>query len=266
MVKIYHVFLVLFAGIVLAACSEYSKALKSDDFEKKYELAMKYFDEEDYYKSSTLIDQLIPVYTGTEKAEKLHFNLAYCEYFGNDLLMAAYRFKNFAKSYPASSHAEECIFMAAYCQYLESPAYSLDQTSTHEAIESFQLYLTRYPQTERRDSVNTIMDLLRGKLERKSYEQAYQFYKMEDYKSASIAMKNVLRDHPNSSYNESIYLHVFKSDYYLAMNSVEEKKAQRIEAAIESYQKFVDLYPQSRHLKEITSLFENLGKEKERLN
>jgi hypothetical protein len=46
----------------------------------------------------------------------------------------------------------------------------------------------------------------------------------------------------------------------LAKNSVESKKAERIEKCIENYLKFVDLHPQSPYLKEAEGIYLDVQK------
>ena len=62
--------------------------------------------------------------------------------------MAAFYFKNFVRTYPTSKYAEESMFTAAYCYYLNSPAFSLDQSSTYKAIDELQLFANRYKERQ----------------------------------------------------------------------------------------------------------------------
>ena len=57
---------------VLASCSSYDKLLKSSDNELKYEMAVKYYEQKDYFRALQLFDELVPVYRGTAKAEKIY--------------------------------------------------------------------------------------------------------------------------------------------------------------------------------------------------
>lgn len=57
--------------------------------------------------------------------------------------------------------------MAAYCKFLDSPAYNLDQESTYDAIKELQLFVNRYPNSDRVEECNKYLDILRDKLEKK---------------------------------------------------------------------------------------------------
>ncbi len=77
-IKIYISSIILL--LFIAGCSKYQKLLKSTDNDKKYELAMKYYEHKDYYRALQLFDQLLPVYRGTAKAEKIAYCYAYSYY------------------------------------------------------------------------------------------------------------------------------------------------------------------------------------------
>jgi len=103
--------LLIICGCFLS-CSKYQKILKSDDLGYKYDSAIKYYDDQEYFKALTLFEELIGLYRGLDKAEEIYYYYAYCNYYMEEYIMAAYYFKNFIKTYPSSSHAEECTFLA----------------------------------------------------------------------------------------------------------------------------------------------------------
>jgi outer membrane protein assembly factor BamD len=83
------------------------------------------------------------------------------------------------------------------------------------------------------------------KLEVKDFHAAKQYYHMRNYQAARVAFKNFNREWPNSKYREDAMYFILKSDYDLAMNSVESKKLERLNEAIKSYHNFADAFPQS---------------------
>ena len=65
----------------LNACkSEYQKVLKGNDLPKKYEMAKKYYNDKDYFRALTLLDELVNVYRGSEEAESIYYYFAYFLY------------------------------------------------------------------------------------------------------------------------------------------------------------------------------------------
>ena len=251
-------------AIVLFSCSKYQKVLKSTDVDYKYEMAIKYYEKDDYLRAYPIFEEIIPLLRGTQKAEVAMYYYAYCNYYLADYYLAGYSFKKFYKTYPNSEHAEEALFMHAYCDYINSPVYSLDQTNTKNAIDELQLFINTYPTSARADTSTKLIEELRAKLERKSYENAKLYYKTEYYKSAIIALNNTLKDFPNTERAEEISFLILKSKYLLAINSVLSKKEERMDDVIDSYYTFVDQYSSSQYIKEAQSMYDRVIQEKEK--
>lgn len=227
----------------------------------KYQAALRYYADKKYYQALQLLDELIVVFRATPKGEEVYYYYAKSYYGSGDYLNAAYHLSNFVKTYPNSRYAEECLFLNAYCYYLDSPIYSLDQKSTLDAIQQFQLFINKYPQSDKIEECNKLIDELRLKLESKAYQNARLFYRTEDYRAAAIAFKNVVKDFPASNYVEECLFMALKSTYYFARNSVPAKRKERFNDAIESYFHLVEKYPNSKFQKEADRIFEEVKKQ-----
>jgi outer membrane protein assembly factor BamD len=167
------------------------------------------------------------------------------------------------RQFPTSEKAEECFFMNGYCYYLNSPKYSLDQTATINAIKEMQSFIDNFPESKWVDSANTIVSILHRKLEKKEYEILKQYRLLDDYKAVITAGKNFQKDYPDSEYNEEIQFWIIEAYYLLGINSIPDKKKERLEKVGEYYLKFVDLHPQSKFLKDAERYY---IKSKEELN
>lgn len=226
----------------LTSCNEYTKILKSDDHEYKTEKAMEYYNNKKYDKSLALFEAVIPYKRLSPNFEELYFKYAFSNYKVGDFYLANYYFKSFAKQFPNSEYAEESMFMAAICSVKNSPNYLLDQTETQAAIDELQLFMNRYPLSPKKDTCNKIVDQLVTKLEKKAYENAYLYYKTENYKSAVIAFKGVLQDFPASKMKNEVMLLIIKSGYKYANLSIDEKKAERYRETMKNYNNFASLF------------------------
>lgn len=246
----------LFIIILISGCSEFQKALKSNDYEYKFEKAVEYFEEEDWYRSQSLINDVLPVFRGTQKAKKLYYMKAYTHYNQAEYILAAYQFRTFIKTYPNDKLTQECEFMLAECFRKEAPKYNLDQQNTKKAIQGYQLFINKYPNSEKRELANQRIDDLRKRLERKSYENAELYFKLRDYKAALIALKNTLKDYPDSPFREELLYLIMKSNYLLAQNSIPSLQKERFQETINEYYAFVDEFPQSDKIKEAEKIFE----------
>jgi outer membrane protein assembly factor BamD len=121
--------------VVFASCSEYQKALKTEDVGVKFALASKLYDAGKYNDAIRLIEQIAPSYRGKPQAEKLFYMFSQSYYKTNQYYLAAYQFESFVSGYPKSEKVEEAAYLGAKCFSMLSPVYSLDQTDTFKEIE-----------------------------------------------------------------------------------------------------------------------------------
>lgn len=253
----YRIILIVFSlSVIFGGCSEFQKALKSKDYEYKYEKAVAYYDEGDWYRSQSLINDVLPVFRGTQKAKKLFHMKPYTHFNQGEFILAAYHFKNFIKTYPNDDLSKECEFMLAECFREESPRFSLDQQNTLKAIEGYQLYINRYPNTEKSEIAQSRIEELRKRLERKSFENAQLYYKLRDYKASSIALKNTLKEFPDTEFREELLYLIMKSNFLLAENSIKRLQKERYQETINEYYTFIDEFPSSKKVKEAEKIFE----------
>lgn len=258
---------ILFLAIlmVFAGCSKYQRILKSNDFEKKFDMAKVYYDNGKYQKAFPLFEELITVFRGTSKAEDVYYYYAYCNYKLGDFMLAGYHFDNFVRTFPRSERAEDAQFMNAKCYFLDSAEPSLDQASTKKAIDELQLFINKYPSSPKVDECNDLMDRLRYKLETKSYNGAKLYYRLGEYKAAIFALRNTLKDFPDTKFREEISFMILRSSYLLADNSIVEKKIERFEQTLRECDTFIERFPRSKDLSSAQNIKEDSLKELDKL-
>lgn len=237
---------------VLWGCSnKYQKTLKNPDVNKKLELAQYYYNKKDFYRASTLFEQIQGGFSGTSTSEKVMYYSAYCNYGLHSNTLAGYQFKTYYENFPTGQWAEECLYMYAYCLYLESQAWYLDQTDTYKALEAIRLFVSVYPESKYIAECNIQLDKLRAKLAYKAYRNAKLYYHTTEYKSAIVALQNVIKDYPEIPQKEELDYLTVKSYYLLADNSIEDKKLVRYEDAFKQLQIFNAEYPESKYLNDL---------------
>jgi outer membrane protein assembly factor BamD len=244
-------------ALILGSCAgEFRKIQKSTDWRVKYDAAMSYYENEDYYRASILFEEVLPIMLGTPEAEKAQFHFAYANYYQGNRLLSAHYFKSFFDTYRRSAFAEEALFMHAYSLYRESPKYNLDQTSTIEAINATQSFLNIFPYSEYRDQANDIIDEMQSKLEMKAYEKARQYYRLQNLHAAVIAFENFQKNYPDSEMvEEAAYLKV-DAQYRYAAQSIPSRQRERFMQAVEYYEYFIDNFPNSRYVRDAEKLYE----------
>jgi outer membrane protein assembly factor BamD len=247
-------------SVFLSSCGSFNKIVKSTDYEYKYKKAVEFYEEGEYVKAGTLFQELVNIYRGTSRADKIYYFYAKSMIGQKDYLMAGHYFKTLIKEFPTSEHVEEAQYMTGYCAYLISPKPRLDQSVTQEAIDALQLYINLYPFNERVDEANRLIDELRDKLVYKSYLSAKLYFDFENFKAAVIALDNSLNKHPDSKYREELMYMLLKAKYLLAVGSVSDKQEARLSNALDEYFTFVDEYPESKYKKEVTKFYNTTSK------
>lgn len=259
-------FFSLFLSAFLVSCkSSYNKVLRSDDISLKYQKAEEYFNKEDYNKALPLLEDLLNYYRGTMQAEKVYWMLSYTYYQLKDYQLAAYQFVNFASAYPLSQHAEEALYLNAYCLYLDSPDKELDQSNTISAIAAFKNFADKYPESNKIEEVNKYIDELAARLEAKAVDNALLYYKIEDYKSAIWAIRNVLSEYPATNEREYLEFIIVKSAYLLAENSIQKKQVERYSSTLQYYLEFKERFPASKYDAEASRIYKDANEQLEKL-
>jgi len=254
------IYIVLILSTVMMSCSHYQKLLKSSDNEVKYTKALEYYEKGDYAKAQQLFEQIQAFFKGTDKAEKIAYFNANCYYKQRDYVLAGYYFKSFTTNFSTSTYAEEALYLSAYCSYLESPRSSLDQTSTAEAISSLQLFINQYPKSNRVAECSKLIDELRSKLEKKDINIAMLYYKMSDYKASVVSLNNVLKDYPDTKSKELVLYSILDAKYQYAINSVYEKRRERLIAASDAYDELIAGFPVGEYNEKALSIKKNISK------
>ncbi len=245
-----HHFLLFLTLILITSCSKFRKIEKSSEWRVKYDAALKYYENKDYFRSATLFEQILPIVRGLPEGEKTQFYLAYTNFYQEFYLLASHHFKTFYETYARSEFAQEARYMYAYSLYANSPAYNLDQSTSIEAIVAMQNFINRYPDSEFRDDASDVINEIQVKLEAKAYENSKQYYKLEYFKAAVVAFESFANDFPDSEFNEEISYLKFMAQYRLAVKSIFSKQEERFKKANEFYLELLDRYPNSAYLKD----------------
>lgn len=240
-----------------SACSDYSVILKGDDYSKKFSTANELYEKStktSFGKAIVLYEQVFQHAPKTAEGELSYFLMAKSYFGSGDYYMAGYFFGSYVQRYPYSQRNEEVFFLAALCSVNNSPKWSLDQTETYAAINAVQEFIDKYPKSVLVDSCNKILDDLSYKLEFKDYNKVLLYDKTENFKAAVSYSDFFTENYPLSIHDEEIRYIGVKNAFYLAQNSIESKKRERIEETIARYRTFVSDFPASEYVKSLQAL------------
>lgn len=251
---------------MLASCSQYQKALKSEDAGVKFAAATAQYDKGKYTKAIRLFEQIAPAYRGKPQAEKMFYLFAQSYYKTEQYYLAGYQFESFVSSYPKSEKVEEAAFLGAKSYSMLSPVYSLDQGDTAKAITKLQNFIDAYPNSQYFAEANVILKKLTDKLEKKAFEIAKQYNTIADYKSALVALDNFIADYPGTIYKEEALYYKFDSAYNLAINSVPSKMEERLNNAKVAYGNLVKFNGETPRKKDADDKLARIEKDLQQYN
>jgi len=253
-------FFLLIVVLTFISCGDYQKLLKSDDAELKFNKAVEYFDKGDFMRASTLFDAIASYYKGTDRSETV-LNYMAKSYMGQkDYFSASEYYKTYVKTYPKGKYVIESKYMIGYCEYLDSPDARLDQTQTCNAIASFQEFIDIYPESERIQDANKLLDELNNKLAYKAYLNSKLYFNLgnylgNNYESAVISAQNALKKYPTTTYREDLAMIILNSKYEQAVQSIEEKKIERYRSTIDEYYNYINEFPNGKFKKQADKIF-----------
>ena len=247
-------------ALLLVSCGEYNKMLKSTDYELKYDYAKKAFERKKYMQAATLLEELVAIFKGTDRAEESLYLLARSYYLNKDYITSGEYFQAYYKNYPKGEYTELARFYCGYGYYLDSPEAKLDQTGTYRAIDEMQRFLDYFPNSERAKQAQDIIFELQDKLVYKELLNAQLYYNLgnymgNNYESCVITAQNALKDYPYTDYREELSILILRARYEMAIYSVEDKKADRYRETVDEYYAFKNEFPESKYLKEAEKIF-----------
>ena len=254
----------LISVVVLAGCGEYNTVMKYGDQEYKYEYAKAAYVQGKYTRAYELFNELIIPMKGSGYGEECLYLMAVSAYMSHDYETASTAFKKYYQSYPRGIYVEEAHYYSGRALYEAAPDPRLDQTTTHEAIAELNSFLERYPYTRLKEQTQEMIQRLQDHLIEKEYLTCKLYYDLgayignssrtggSNYEACIIAAENALRDYPYASAErrEQFMLLILRSRYYLAIQSVEEKRPERLRQTIDEYYGFANEFPESKYLKE----------------
>lgn len=248
-------FYLLTLTVLLSACGEYNKILKSTDRDLRYTYAKKYFEEGKYNRTIALLEDLVAYQKGTENAEESLYMLAQSYYKTKDYISATDIFTTYVNTYPKGKYSEQSLFYAAYGMYVDSPDPRLDQTKTYKAISEFQRYIEKYPQSDRAQEAKKYLFELQEKLAYKELLAAQLYLRLgnymgNNYESSVITAREALKNYPFSKYAEDFQMTILRARYELAKNSIKKMQPIRFRNVIDEYFNYKNSFPEGKFIKE----------------
>lgn len=259
--KIRTFILAVAAVLALMSCkSQYELMLNSNDADAKYDAAFAYFNEGKYSKAAALFESLSVLTNGTERDDTVRYYWGLSNYKFKDYYTAETNFEKFIESYPRSPFTSDARYLRIDCLYRQTLRYELDQSPTYKAMNAISEYILEFPDNTHMKECKDMLDNLNERLDRKAYEAAKLYYKMEDYLASRVAFRNVLKDDSENVYREDILYYIAMSSYKYAYLSVPSKQKERYLTFVDDYYNFIGELPESHFRKELDAVYRKAQK------
>ena len=254
---------ILAVAAVLASMScksQYELMLNSNDADAKYDAAFAYFNEGKYSKAAALFESLSVLTNGTERDDTVRYYWGLSNYKYKDYYTAETNFEKFIESYPRTPFTSDARYLRIDCLFRQTLRYELDQSPTYKAMNAISEYILEFPDNTHMKECKDMLDNLNERLDRKAYEAAKLYYKMEYYLASRVAFRNVLKDDSDNVYREDILYYIAMSSYKYAYLSVPSKQKERYLTFVDDYYNFIGELPESHYKKELDAVYRKAQK------
>jgi outer membrane protein assembly factor BamD len=248
----------LLALVVMMSCkSEFDKLRSSGDVKLLTTKSLQYYEKGDWTKAQTIFELIMPSLKGQAQLEEISYKYAYTHFNLHNYQSANFYFKNFSNTFSNSTFREDAEFQAAFSEYKQSPSFRLDQENSSKAIEGFQYFANNFPESKRVKECNKLIDELRGKMQKKAFDEGVLYYAIQEYQASITVFDNLLKEFPDIADVEQTRFLILKSQYSWAENSIYEKQGERYKLVVEKYKDFNDKFPKSKYKKDAELYLKN---------
>jgi len=247
---------ILLLLFILSACTSSNIIRPGDTIDVAFEKAKNLYDEEKYTDAANAFETVVSVGRGTDVGQEAQFLLAESYFKDRRFMLAAAEYERYALFYPNSSRREMVDFKQGKSYYFLSPRYKLDQTNTRKAIEQFRLFNSRYPNSDLVTESGELITELRTKLAKKKFEAANFYMRTDRFQSAVLYYDLVIDDFPETEWAEKSLVEQIEAYIKYADNSIRSKQPERYRLAIDSYEKYIQLFPRGENRPKAEDLYD----------
>jgi len=198
----FAVCLLTFNFLVLGCASK--KVVIHLDAKDEFRLAKENFDKKKYGKAAEGFKRLIFNHPGSEYVEEAQYRLGKSYFLKHDYLEAEQEYAFLLRSFPESRFADDAHFELAYIYYKQSPPYQVDQSLTKKALNYFEDFLIKYPESAKVEEAKEYRTKCIDKLVKKEIATVKLYMKFGSRKSALIHLEDILEKYPSNSYLDEI--------------------------------------------------------------
>ena len=154
------------------------------------------------------------------------------------LVLAINEFKEFLTFYPTHRRADYAQYKLAFAHYKQMRGPERDQTETRAAVQEFEIFFERYPNSALMPEVREKWREARDRLSTSEYRVGYFYHRQRWYPGAIDRFKDLLAADPGYTHRDAVY-------YYLAESLM---KVNRPAEALPYFDRLVKEFESSEYL------------------
>ena len=215
-------FLFIVSTAIFISCS--TTSTRSDiDYDIEFESGKIALGKKKYIKAQDHFNTVVIGASHTELGDDALFYLGESFFFSKEYLMAIAEYDRLLRKMPFSPFIEKARYRICEAYLNLSPKYFNDQTYSEKALEKLQEFIDDYPNSDERQKAELDIKQLRNKLSEKSYRSGVLYMKMEEYKAALLAFKQVIELYYDTDFIELAHLktiacYIEKNEFETASN------------------------------------------------
>jgi outer membrane protein assembly factor BamD len=219
------------------------------DQEDQFALAKREFEKKHYDRAVIEFQKLIFNYSGAVFIDSAQYLLGMSYLNQNDYPLAQVEFNKLLSRFPTSQLSDDAAFMVASCDFKMSARAELDQERTSKALEELKNFLDDYPESDRANEAQNLLNECHSKLAKKAYDSGRLYFKMKQYEAALIYLKDLINEYHDTKW-------AAPAQFYIAEAYFKQKK---YDQAKEEYQKFLENFPEDKLTRKVKGRLEKLN-------
>ncbi len=228
----------------------------------QYESPREAFENGELYFAGQKYDRAIQYYRGVfdfgrthEWASDAQLKLARAYRLNREFILAADEYANFVRLYRADPRVADAEFERAMTFYERSPSFELDQSETERGIEVFNVFLQRFPDHDSVAVATQRVRQLRDKLATKAFHGGGLYERRQLFEAAALSYEVVFEKYPDTPMADDALLGAIRCYIEFSNQSVAQRQPERLQKALDHYQRLLQLFPDSPLLKDAEVLY-----------
>ncbi|MXY07805.1 MAG: outer membrane protein assembly factor BamD [Rhodothermaceae bacterium] len=246
--------------LFVAGCAG-SGRLSYDSPNEAYTKGLEHYEAGRYSRAAQYFNGVSEFGRAHEWAPDAQLYLARSHRQNRDYILAASEYTRFTELFRADPRVPDAEFERAMTFFERSPQIELDQTSTRRGIEVFNLYIQRYSSHDSVDVAIQRVGELRQKLADKQFHAARLYERRGLYQAAALSYELVFDKYPDTPLADDALLGAIRSYIEYSAQSIIQRQPERLQKAINNYQRLVDLFPDSELMDVANELNEQAEKD-----